>query len=156
MKKILFAFLLFLFAFPLIAQEGGPGRGGRAYLKKIGQLEKAKLIEALNLDENTAIKFFARRNENQEKIKNLFDEREKILSEMENNFKANNKNSEDYYKKSIDKLQKIDQKIFEEKYAFINSLREIFSEEQIARYLAFEYSFRKEIRESLIRHRMRE
>ncbi len=154
MKRILSTILLLLFTVVLTAQEG-PGKNVRMKLRKIEQLEKAKLIEALNLSEDTAVRFFARRNENQEKIKSLFEERDKILAGIEDNFKSNTKNPDDYCKKTVDKLRNIDEQIINEKYSFINSLKDIFTAEQIIKYLAFEYSFRKEIRESIMRHRQR-
>ena len=64
MKRIiissLFALLLSSFLF---AQRGeGPGEWGRMG-GQIEQLEKIKIIEELNMDEETTLRFFSRRNE---------------------------------------------------------------------------------------------
>ncbi len=152
MKKISVIILLLLFTGIVTAQQRKHMMRNMDFTK-IEQLEKAKLIEALNLDENTAIRFFARRNENQESMRKLFDQRDKILTELEDNFKSNTKNSDSYYKKTIETLLKIDSDIVKTKRSFINSLKDILSEEQIVKFMTFEFSFRKGLRESLMRQR---
>ena len=63
--------LLVLFPQIITAQQywskgrmSGPGR--------VAELEKIRLIEVLNLDEETTLKFFARRNMHQEKMRDIF------------------------------------------------------------------------------------
>ena len=57
---------------------------------KIHQLEKIKLIDELNLDEETSVKFFARRNEMQKEVeknlKKVFKQRIKIPRLFKNNY----------------------------------------------------------------------
>ena len=55
---------------------------------KLEQLEKIKLIEALDLNEETAIRFFARRNDFKNEINNLEDNSDEILVELEKTFKS--------------------------------------------------------------------
>ena len=113
---------------------------------KLHQLEKIKLIEVLNLDEDTSVRFFARRNSMQEEIKKLEDESENILSKLEETLENSDKNTEATQKKLINDLQNIKGKIETIKKQFINSLSDILSTEKIAKYIVFEQNFRDEIR----------
>ena len=54
--------------------------------EKIEQLEKIKLIEALDMDEQTTLKFFARRNESRSRIDKLNDSLDTITDNLESKF----------------------------------------------------------------------
>lgn len=117
--------------------------------EKIEQLEKAKLIEVLDLDEQTAIKFFSRRKEHQKQIRDLMFSREKMLNELEKNIKE--KNSKDnYYSDQVNKILDIEKQMSIAKQNFFDSLNDLFTPEQIARFTVFEYKFRREIAQSLM------
>ena len=58
-----FIIIALLFATPLFAQKNMHERGRRNFGKRFEELEKIKLLEMLNLDEEVAIKFFTRRNQ---------------------------------------------------------------------------------------------
>ena len=47
---------------------------------RLEQLEKIKLIESLDLDEETSIRFFARRNDSKNQIRELEKKAEDIIS----------------------------------------------------------------------------
>ncbi len=54
--------------------------------EKLEQLEKIKLIESLDMDEDTSIRFFARRNESKREIQELEKKTEDIIFELEKSF----------------------------------------------------------------------
>ena len=72
MKK-LFTLIIILAASIIFAQDRPQERDHRHFSKKFEELEKIKLLEILNLDEETAIKFFVRRNQNRKNIDNIME-----------------------------------------------------------------------------------
>jgi hypothetical protein len=123
---------------------------------RIHQLEKIKLIEALNLDENTSVKFFARRNEMQNEVESLEDKSDDIINKLESTFDSNDKNNETTQKQLINDLTDVRAKIENVKKQFIDSLNDILSTDKIARYLVFEQRFREEIRKIILDRRHRQ
>jgi len=114
--------------------------------EKFEQLEKLKLIEILNLDENTTLKFFARRQESMNKVFKLGQQREEMLEEIEQKFrKGDSENNDKFYKSKIDKILEIENKMLEERKNFIYSLEDILTKEQIMKYVIFDFRLKREI-----------
>ncbi len=153
MKKIVFLFLFsVLFTVGMKAQVmlfHGPGQGP---LKKIEELERVKLIEALNMDEQTTLKFFARRNEYRQKQVSLFQKSNELLNNLDKEIN-NGKSDNSEIKKFIKEYLEIEKKISSNKEDFIKSLKDILTTEQIGKYIVFERKFRDEIREVIFRER---
>ncbi|HQF42317.1 MAG TPA: hypothetical protein PK073_05345 [Ignavibacteriaceae bacterium] len=148
MKKILLSVLLVV----LISFVGIPQRmhdKPNKHRGKLEQLEKIKLIDALELDEETSVRFFARRNQSRKEIDDLEKKADEILMQLENTLKDNDPKLADKQKSLIDDLLKTRQQIVNEKQKFIYSLSDILSTKQIAKYLTFEKRFREEIRNVL-------
>ena len=127
---------------------------GRRDLKgpreKIEQLEKIKLIEALDMDEQTTLKFFARRNESRNRIDQLNDSLDSIVTNLESKF---SKGDDQGYKELVNKYLSIEKQIAAEHAQFISSLNDILTNEQVAKLIVFEKRFREEIRHLLLRGR---
>jgi hypothetical protein len=144
-----FSLFLILILLPIMvfAQGRRDLKGPRG---KIEQLEKIKLIEALDLDEETTLKFFARRNESRNRIDQLNDSLDTIVDNLESRF---SKRDDTGYKDLINKYLSIEKQISEEHTQFINSLYDILTNEQVAKLIVFEKRFREEIRHLLLRGR---
>jgi len=152
MKKI----LLSLFLIGIISFVGIPQRmhdKPNKHRNKLAQLEKAKLIEALELDEETSIRFFARRNQSKKDIDELEKKSDEIIVQLENTMKEKDSPKDENQKRLIADLLKTRLQIESEKQKFINSLSDILSTEQIARLLIFEKRFKEEIRSVLFDRR---
>ncbi|MCZ7610856.1 MAG: hypothetical protein M5U17_11900 [Ignavibacterium sp.] len=152
MKKI----LLSLFLIGIISFVGIPQRmhdKPNKHRNKLAQLEKAKLIEALELDEETSIRFFARRNQSKKDIDDLEKKSDEIIAQLENTMKEKDSPKDENQKRLIADLLKTRLQIESEKQKFINSLSDILSTEQIARLLIFEKRFKEEIRSVLFDRR---
>jgi hypothetical protein len=121
--------------------------------EKIEALEKIKLIETLDMDEETTVKFFARRNDHQEKMKNLFDELDEKRSMIKEKISSAKNDNEPEIKKMVDNYFLLQEKLDDERKRFINSLADILSYKQIAELTLFERRFREEIREILFHHK---
>ncbi len=61
---------------------------------KLEQLEKIKLIESLDLNEETSIRLFSRRNDLKKEIERLENRNEEIISDLEKSFNEDDKNLE--------------------------------------------------------------
>ncbi|MEW6507108.1 MAG: hypothetical protein AB1432_05100 [Bacteroidota bacterium] len=149
MKKY-FVFLLAIIFTSVVAGQVMEGNKKRTRpFEKIEQLEKAKLIEVLDLDEQTAIKFFARRKDHQRQMRDLMDTRENMLKELEKNLKEKEV-KDNYYSDQINKILDIEKQMSLTKQNFFKSLNDIFSPHKIALFTVFEYKFRREIAQSLM------
>lgn len=121
-----------------------PNRG------KLEQLEKIKLIEALDLDEETAIRFFARRNELKKMIEKLEDKSDDLLLRLEKTFTTEDKNTAETQKQLISDFLKTRDAVEANRNQFINSLYDILTTQQISKLIVFEKKFRDEIRNVLL------
>lgn len=123
--------------------------------ERLTQLEKIKLIETLEMDEETTLKFFARRTEHQKKMDELASQADNTIDEMENLLKQKDEYSPEVLKNLIDKANSLRSQMEKEKSNFIDSLDDILSTEQIAKLIIFERRFKDELRRVLFRDRKR-
>jgi len=151
-KKLFVLTMLFLFVSQGIwAQHMGMMR--RERLRRMEQLEKAKLIELLNMDDKTAIKFFAIRNENIQKQKDL----NKIKNRLTDSLRAALKLKEERkYSLLIKKIIRADKALAKNRLDYFNALKKVLSKEQLAKLIVFEATFRNEIKRMLFRRHMME
>lgn len=118
-------------------------------LQRIEQWERLKLIDVLSLNEETAIRFFARRHENQKKMKEILDQRDDAIRELEEYIHSGNQNDATF-KDKLNALLSLENNISKERENFLRSLSDLLSPMQIAKLVVFESRFRKEVRESLM------
>jgi len=123
--------------------------------EKLEQLEKIKLIESLDMDEDTSIRFFARRNESKREIQELEKKTDDIILELEKSFNTEDKNQNVKQKQLISEMLKNRESIEIKRNQFVNSLGDILSTEQIAKLIVFEKRFRDEIRNVLFDRKSR-
>lgn len=148
--KLNLAIILFLiFNIALLAQEKRQHREreNRKGRELFEQVEKFKLIETLNMDEETAIKFFARRNSIMSQHKETIDKRDSLILFIDDYLISDKKNiSEKESKKIIDELLNYENKIFNDRSNFMNSLDDILTPEQQLQFIVFEFKFKKHIK----------
>jgi hypothetical protein len=119
--------------------------------KRLEELEKLKLIEVLNMNEETTLKFFARRNAHKDKIEELNDKLSDKASQIVKMIKENTDKSK--LKNAVKEYLDIEAKIPKERIDFVHSLSDIFNDEQIAKFVVFEKTFREEIKDIIFRER---
>lgn len=151
MKKLyIFLIVLALANFKSFAQMEEPFPPNPDQMAKIDELEKMKMIEFLDLDEATFVKFFARRKEFKESQRKIWNQRNQIAEKLEHNIKNNDGSDKANYA-LVEKILQLEKDGINAKADFINSLKEIMPEKEIAKFVAFEHVFRKEIRDMIFR-----
>jgi hypothetical protein len=128
----------------------GPPRHMR---EKLDQLEKIKLIEALEMDEETTLRFFSRRNEHRMKMDELSKRADEIIKQMEVILKSEKIYIEEELKSMIVEANSIHKQIVQSKSDFISSLDDILTTEQIAKLIIFERRFKDELRRAMFKGR---
>ncbi len=151
MKKIFLPLLIvLLIGSSLIAQDRPRMNKEMKPLQRVEQWERIKLIEVLNMDEETAVRFFTRRRDHQMKVKEILDQRETALNELENEIKNGSQSSDAGYKEKVNKLLSLESRITSERENFVKSLGDLLTPVQIAKLIVFEIKFRREVRETLM------
>jgi ribosomal protein S15P/S13E len=120
---------------------------------KLNQLEKIKLIETLEMDEETTLRFFSRRNENQTKMEKLNERADEIITQMEDILKAGKVYTEAELESLIANANSIQKQMVQTKSDFINSLNDILTTEQIAKLIIFERRFKDELKRAMFKGR---
>lgn len=148
---ILLALLILLFNTTAISQKRhGRDHEGR---EKIAQLEKIKLIEYLNMNEETTLRFFARRSEHRQEMDQkhaLLDEKIEMLDAL---MKSDRILLEGDLKDRIVEILMLEEEIGIARTEFINSLNDVLTYDQIANLIIFERKFKDEIRRLIFHKR---
>jgi hypothetical protein len=154
MKNFVFTVLFFALLFTMKVYSQQDNQDRQKGLQKIEQLEKIKLIEALNLDDATSTKFFVRKKDFNQKRKQYIEQIDNLTDQIEQGIKSGKLSADDpAYSKMIDEYIGVDQDFLRLRADFISSLKDILSEEQIAKYIVFEKKFREEIQDLILKHR---
>ena len=150
MMKIVRVLFLVLVPFIFINAQGMRRQADPAALEKIEQLENAKLIKLLDLNEEDAIRFFARRKEYQQNMREFLQQRREIIDNTHELLGQDEKGNHKKLNDKIDEIFELESQIFKEKRSYYKSLLDIVSPKQILQLMSFEERFRREVREKLI------
>ncbi len=152
MKKAITILIGLFLMLPVVlkAQNDMPG-GMQGRMGRLMQLEQMKLIDLLNMDEETSIKFFARKREYMQKQKKLLDQKKEYINELRNAIKEKNSSLCDSLLNKIFEVERENQKNREN---FVHSLSDILTKEQIAKVIIFEAKFKDELKKFLMHRRM--
>lgn len=133
-------FVICIFPFFCYAQDGID----RRMLKndRIEQLINSRIIGVLNLDEETSLRFFARRSSHRNKMKELSSKKDSILITLNKKLKG----EEGSYFSTVQASLNIETEIVKERNSYVNGLYEILSDEQVATLIVFERKLRKEVK----------
>lgn len=164
MKYILIITLIVI-GFTTVYAQPGPGPAGgkhrwkdglgdnpKAY-EKIEQLEKLKLIEILDMDEETTLKFFSRRKDFKEKFGDINRQIDDLIGNTVPEIRKDGKKDDSYYKNFVSEMLRLQKEAGKTREEFINSLYGLLSPLQVAKYIVFERRFREELKELLLEGR---
>lgn len=134
---------------PLIvsAQDQRPMEPPLPAPHKVEQYKKMRLIEEMHLDEETSVRFFVRYNKHMEEIRDVQQQRNAIVKQLKDMLQANASNGD--IETAIKNYEKLDGRIIEIRTKFIEGLKDIFTQKQVAEYLVFEQKFNQNLREVL-------
>ena len=152
-KTVLFICILLIGMSSVFYAQEPMREDRRPPVEKIAQLEKAKLIEILDLKEDVAVRFFVRRKDYREKQRSLFDQRDELIRKIEQKLKDGANQSDKEYKDQLDEIFSLDQKILQQKEKFFSSLNDLLTPQQILKLAVFDNRFMREIRKLLMEGR---
>lgn len=121
--------------------------------EKFEQLEKIKLIETLEMDEETTLRFFARRSEHRKQQDEIQEKIRQKIDNLDVIFKSGRVATVDEIKSDVNEITNLQLQLDKGRVDFVNSLSDIFSYEQIAKLIIFEKKFKNEVRKLLIKER---
>ena len=139
----------------LLVSENAPGQRHRPPPEKregpmperLERFKKMRMIEVLDLNEEDAVRFTAKRNAHEKKMREMMDGRREAVDAVEE--KVRDKADAQEYQKIIDKILDIDQQMFAERRRFQDELRHTLTAEQFAKFVVFERNFEKHLRDAM-------
>ena len=147
---------LFIICVLLISVEVFPQKGkwrDEEMRERFEELEKIKLIESLQLDEETTLRFFARQSAHKSEQKEIQKQIQTNIDELETIFESGRAVTEAEIQLEIDDINTLQLQFENNRIEFINSLYDIFTVEQVAQLIIFEKRFRNEVRRMIMRDR---
>jgi hypothetical protein len=153
MKTQITILLMLVFAITAFGQRHEGFGMKKKNRSKIDELEKVKLIEILDMDEETTLKFFSRRNEFRNVTESLMENRDNLLNDFHDILLEDEIEDKSVYSDHVNKILEIEKSIINKRIEFISSLEDILTEKQIGKLVVFEFKFRKDLRDLLFRHR---
>lgn len=173
-KRIIILSMITVFTLSALSTAQPQGERWRDMMgpERIEKYKKMRLLEVLELQEESAVRFNAKYNLHEDKIRetrksldSIQDKLEKILRKSMEQYKQQ-KFSEKQIKELQYLIEQIETNRFDinrEEERFSKELRELFSPEQLAKYYLFQRNFEQELREAIRemrkdmpRHRMRD
>lgn len=129
------------------AQDFPPPDDRKPALERLEHLKKVKLIEALDLKEDQAIKFFTREKEYRQAERKLILDRVRLAEDLELLVKTDAKDLD--IVKKIGDMHDAEKKILNTRWDFIENVKEILTPKQLGQLVIFEHKFQQEIRRIL-------
>lgn len=144
-------------------------------LERVERMKQMRLIEELELGEEEAVRFMAKRKEHEDRVRELAEERNSIMDGLETTLgpgpegrsagkgggrsegKAGEKPAAKpdiaAVEKDIARVLEQDRKIFEERRRYQDEMRKMLDTERFARMLLFERDFQMQVRDAVGRGR---
>jgi hypothetical protein len=145
---IIFYAVLVFAALPLAAQDGPDDEEGR---RRVEDLRRVKLIEALDLNEEQSVRLLAREKDFREKERQAQERRKTLFKTLEG--KIDEKASDEVLREHILKLHESGLEMQNLRRDYLFSLGDILTMQQIARMVVFEQRFMQEVRSLIQRYR---
>ena len=129
-----------------VSAQPPEGAGGRFQhpMERLESFKKIRMIEALRLDEETGLKLVKRYNKHRSEVKDLEQERSNLIDKLDSQVRSNASDGD--LQKSFNEFYEIEKKITDAREKYLNELKEIFTNKQIAEYMVFERNFMKDLR----------
>lgn len=144
-RSVLSATAAAILSVGILAQDQFPMRGPAA--QRVEQLKKLRLMEALKLDEETSIRFFARYNEHQEELRGIGKNRAGAIDDLQS--LARKDAPEGEIDAKLKEIMGIESEVLAARNKFLGKLKEVLSVRQVAQYVVFERNFNQDLRDMM-------
>ncbi len=115
--------------------------------ERLEKFRKMRLIEVLKLNEEEAVRFFAKQSAHEDKTHVLMQKRNELLDDIEKNIREKGDPIE--LVKVSDATMNIDKDIFTERQRFQDELRKLLTPEQFGKFIVFERDFGRQVRDAM-------
>jgi len=140
------AILIGVFSGQALAQPGGRPFEMRPF-ERLDQLRKVRMIDELDLKEEQSVRFFARLNDFDKRHREFMKSKHDALDRLEQMIKDSVDAKE--LEKAFPTIVALEEQMALEKSKFFASLTDILTVTQRAKFLTFERTFDKELRDAL-------
>ncbi len=103
------------------------------------------MIEALKLDEETSVRFFAKYSKHEEVMRDINRQRDELIDHLQDLRKSNTENAG--MEKIFSDLTALDSKQADERVRFLGDIKQVLSTQQIADLIVFERNFARNLRQ---------
>jgi intergrase/recombinase len=119
--------------------------------ERIEKYKKMRLLEVLNLPEESAVRFNTKFNLHEDKIRELRKLQDELQDRLEENLKLQNESTKNAkeIQKYLDKIDDSRLKMSDEDKRFMREMREFLSSEQMAKFYIFQRNFERELRDAI-------
>lgn len=122
---------------------GHPGMGP----ERLEKYKKLRLIEALDLKEEDAVRFMAKYTTHENNLHDLMKQRMELIDQLELLLRTQASDKE--FQKLFTQLEENEQKMFNERKRFQNEIKSSLTTEQAAKFLVFDRNFNRELHEAM-------
>jgi hypothetical protein len=122
-------------------------RGRKDQIDRVERLKQMRLIEELNLGEDEAVRFMARRKEHEDRMKEMADERNDILDSLQT--LVDSTAGVNAIDNAVSRVLAQDQKMFDERKRYQEEMRKILPGDKFARFLVFERKWQMQVRDAM-------
>ncbi len=140
--------MILLSGMSLVQAQPGPPIDDAAAKKRIEEFRKIKLIAALDLTEEQAVRLFVREKDFRAVEGQLTKKRKKQVEGLKTLIHENA--GDEALKNELLKLSELSKQIVQQRYDFRLSLNDILSMKQIARLIVFDSKFAHEIKRMIL------
>lgn len=113
--------------------------------QRVEQFKKLRMIEALKLDDDTSVRFFAKYSKHEDAMKDINKQRDDLIDQLQD-MKKSDKDGAGMEKIFAD-LTALDTKQADERTRFLGDLKRVLSTKQIAELIIFERDFARNVRQ---------
>jgi len=143
MKKVFALVCSIVAVVGLMYGQDQPGQFRAA--QRVEQFKKLRMIEALKLDDETSIRFFAKYSKHEDAVRDINNQRNDLIDQLEDMRKSDTDGPK--MEKIFGDLAALDTKQAEERARFLDDLKTVLSTQQIADLIIFERNFARNVRQ---------
>lgn len=122
-------------------------RGGPPGPERLNKFRKMRLVEVLKLNEEDAVRFFAKQSSHEDAQRAFMKSRNDALDNIEGMVKEGKDMGD--MQKMADQVLAVDQKIFGERQRYQEEMRKFLTPEQFGKFLLFERNFGRQVKDAL-------